>query len=65
MATGPSKRQEAVREQMIREAAYFRSQHRNPEHGKEVEDWLAAEQEIDEYLRSLRSLPREPPRMVL
>jgi murein L,D-transpeptidase YcbB/YkuD len=30
---------------------YFRSQHRRPCHGKELEDWLAAEREVDESLR--------------
>jgi Protein of unknown function (DUF2934) len=37
----------AWREKMIREAAYFRSQHRRPCPGTELEDWVAAEQEID------------------
>jgi hypothetical protein len=40
----------AWRDQMIREAAYFRSQHRRPCADKELEDWLAAEQEIDGFL---------------
>jgi len=41
----------AWRQKMIREAAYFRSQHRRPCYGKELEDWLAAEKEVDESQR--------------
>ena len=37
----------AWREKQIRDAAYFRSLCRPPGCGKELEDWLAAEQEID------------------
>jgi hypothetical protein len=36
-----------AREAMIAEAAYFRSAHRGFEPGHEVDDWLAAEAEID------------------
>jgi Protein of unknown function (DUF2934) len=42
--------EQAWRDKMVREAAYFRSQHRRPCHGKELEDWLAAEREVDEAL---------------
>ncbi len=38
----------AWREKRIRDAAYFRSLRRAPGPGKEMEDWLAAEREIDE-----------------
>jgi hypothetical protein len=38
------------REEMIREAAYFRSQHRQPCLGKELEDWLCAKEQIDRML---------------
>lgn len=38
------------REAMIAEAAYFRSAHRGFEPGHEVDDWLAAESEIDAAL---------------
>jgi hypothetical protein len=48
---------EASRESMIAEAAYFRSAHRGFEPGHEVEDWLAAEAEIDGAL-SRGDLPR-------
>jgi Protein of unknown function (DUF2934) len=37
----------AWREKCIRDAAYFRSLRRAPCVGKELEDWLAAEREID------------------
>jgi hypothetical protein len=43
--------EQAWRDKLVREAAYFRSQHRRPSHGHELEDWLAAEREIDESLR--------------
>jgi hypothetical protein len=42
--------EQAWRDKLVREAAYFRSHHRRPCHGKELEDWLAAEQEVDEAL---------------
>jgi hypothetical protein len=35
------------REQKIAETAYFRAEQRNFEAGRELEDWLAAELEID------------------
>ena len=40
----------AWRHRLIRDAAYFRSQSRAPGAGKELEDWLAAEQEVDALL---------------
>ena len=39
-----------TRDGMICEAAYFRSQKRQPCHGRECEDWLAAEKQIDRML---------------
>jgi hypothetical protein len=45
------------REAMIGEAAYFRSAHRGFEPGHEVDDWLAAEAEIDAAL-ARGDLPR-------
>jgi len=35
----------------IAQAAYFRSQHRGFKPGREIEDWLAAEAEVDQRLR--------------
>jgi hypothetical protein len=43
--------EQAWRDKLVREAAYFRSQHRRPCSGKELEDWLAAEREVDQSLR--------------
>jgi hypothetical protein len=39
-----------MREAMIAESAYFRSAHRGFEPGHEIDDWLAAEAEIDAAL---------------
>jgi hypothetical protein len=36
------------REQQIREAAYRRAEQRGFEPGAEIDDWLAAERELDE-----------------
>jgi hypothetical protein len=38
------------RRQMIAEAAYFRYQQRGDDPGCDIDDWLAAEQEIDRML---------------
>jgi hypothetical protein len=35
---------------MIREAAYFRAQARGFVPGKEIEDWLMAEQDVEELI---------------
>jgi hypothetical protein len=35
---------------MIAEAAYYHAEHRGFESGHELEDWLAAEEEIDGLL---------------
>jgi hypothetical protein len=42
--------EQAWRDKLVREAAYLRSQQRSPCPGKELEDWLAAEREVDESL---------------
>jgi Protein of unknown function (DUF2934) len=39
----------AWRHRMVREAAYYRSLQRPSGEGKELEDWLAAEKEVDTY----------------
>lgn len=41
---------EAVRHLSIAEAAYFRAQNRGAEGGDPVDDWLAAEREVDARL---------------
>ena len=43
---------QAVRIKMISEAAYFRAEKRNFEHGDAVQDWLEAESEIDQLINS-------------
>ncbi|MBS0419479.1 MAG: DUF2934 domain-containing protein [Proteobacteria bacterium] len=40
----------SLREDMIRDAAYLRAQARDFTPGAELEDWLAAEQEVDELI---------------
>ena len=40
----------SLRHDMIRDAAYFRAQARGFVPGKEVDDWLAAEQDVDELI---------------
>jgi hypothetical protein len=39
---------------MIAEAAYFRAERRNFVGGREMDDWLAAEEEIDSLINSVR-----------
>jgi hypothetical protein len=41
-----------ARYRMISEAAYLRAERRGFEPGREVEDWLAAEQEVERLLRA-------------
>ena len=41
----------AGRHQMIAESAYYRAERRGFDGGRDVDDWLEAEQEIDGYLR--------------
>lgn len=43
----------AGRERMIREAAYFRAEHRGFCPGQELEDWVGAEQEINRSLANI------------
>jgi hypothetical protein len=42
------------REQMIAEAAYYRAERRNFAGGREMDDWLAAEEEIDSLISPVR-----------
>ena len=46
-----------TRDAMIAEAAYFRSAHRGFEPGHELDDWLAAESEIERAV-ACGGLPR-------
>ena len=43
---------ESLRHDMIREAAYYLAESRSFEAGRELEDWLAAELQIDELIAS-------------
>jgi hypothetical protein len=40
----------SLRLDMIRDAAYFRAQARGFAPGKEIEDWIAAEQDVEELI---------------
>ena len=40
----------SLRHDMIRDVAYYRAQARDFEPGRELEDWLVAEQEVDELI---------------
>lgn len=42
---------------MIREAAYYRAERRGFTAGHELEDWLAAEEEVDRWFAT-RGAPR-------
>ena len=48
-ATEPGERE---RQSMIAEAAYYRAEKRDFAPGKEIEDWLAAEKQIDDLTRA-------------
>lgn len=50
-SSAKSSHQTPDRHASIARAAYFRSQHRGFQPGYEVEDWLAAEAEVDQRLR--------------
>jgi len=47
-----------LRSALIAEAAFFRAESRGFAPGNEVEDWLAAESEVDAKLMSAESGPR-------
>jgi hypothetical protein len=40
----------SMRHELVSQAAYFRAKHRGLEPGHELEDWLAAEAEVDMVL---------------
>ena len=48
------------REVMVREAAYFRFQANGCQYGHALEDWLAAEAQVDHVLREADSARRRP-----
>jgi hypothetical protein len=48
------------RHALIAESAYFRAQRRGFAPGHELEDWVAAEEEVDEILRGGRHSAKTP-----
>jgi len=58
---GPALLDERQRREMIATAAFLRAQRRGFESGSELEDWLAAEEEIDRWLRQVDRGSQEPP----
>jgi len=55
--TQPAPAEPGRREIMIREAAYYRAERRGFTAGHELEDWLAAEEEVDRWFAT-RGAPR-------
>jgi Protein of unknown function (DUF2934) len=54
---GEARLDAAERERLIRTAAYLRAEYRGFQPGHELEDWLAAERDIDHWITS-RAAPR-------
>ena len=52
---------ERQRREMIATAAFLRAQRRGFESGAELQDWLAAEEEIDQWLKVVDRGSEEPP----
>ncbi|MGD0492701.1 MAG: DUF2934 domain-containing protein [Steroidobacteraceae bacterium] len=50
----PPRKAPEDRQAMIAQAAYFRAQQRHFEPGHELEDWLAAESEVDRRIAQAR-----------
>jgi hypothetical protein len=61
MTADEAPRPAADRYASIAQAAYFRSQHRGFKPGHEMEDWLAAEAEVDQRLRGGDRMSGESP----
>ena len=53
---------ESDREQRIRNRAFERYEQRGGEDGRDMEDWLAAEQEENELFDSTKHAPTDPPK---
>lgn len=58
-APAPSAFTPEARRQLIAESAYLRAERRGFEPGHDVEDWLAAEAEVDALLSARRGGPRQ------
>jgi hypothetical protein len=52
---------EEQRREMIATAAFLRAERRGFESGSDLEDWLAAEEEVDQWLRQVDVGEEEPP----
>lgn len=52
---------ERQRREMIATAAFLRAQRRGFDRGTELEDWVAAEAEIDRWLQAVERSDAEPP----
>lgn len=61
LGNGSTLLDERQRREMIATAAFLRAQRRGFESGAELEDWVAAEQEIDRWLRLGDRGSHEPP----
>lgn len=60
-ADGPSEIDETQRREMIATSAYLRAEQRGFDGGSELADWLAAEDEVDAWLRQIDRGAEEPP----
>jgi hypothetical protein len=60
-ANGPSEIDETQRREMIATSAYLRAEQRGFDGGSELADWLAAEDEVDAWLRQIDRGAEEPP----
>ena len=52
---------ESQRREMIATAAFLRAERRGFSSGLEVDDWLSAEEEIDQWIRQVATDDNEPP----
>lgn len=52
---------EEQRREMIATAAFLRAERRGFESGSDLEDWFAAEEEVDQWLRQVDVGEEEPP----
>lgn len=52
---------ESQRREMIATAAFLRAERRGFSSGSEVDDWLSAEEEIDQWIRRVDTDDHEPP----
>ena len=58
---GASDIDEAQRREMIATSAYLRAERRGFDSGSELADWLAAEEDVDAWIRQMDRGAEEPP----